>query len=173
MVSFADRIGVVCHSTFDGVWPKTTQYDEVVLAAVLNSPLANAFVATREGNRDVTAEVLRLIPVPRFSGPAIDQIHDLVGRYEVSINTLMIHSPEDPERLLKRIDAVVMGAYKMPPRLERSVLDYFNDNDRKVGHPFRNYFPATLDVFLHLSEYLDERFARTTVGSLLKKADRQ
>jgi hypothetical protein len=58
---------------------------------------------------------------------------------------------EDPERLLKNIDAVVVGAYRMPPRLERAVLDYFNDNDRKVDHPFHNYFPATLDVFVQSS----------------------
>jgi hypothetical protein len=153
------------------VWPKSDEYDEVILAAVLNSPLANAFVATREGNRDITAEVLRLIPVPKFSRTLADHIRGLVHRYEESINILMIHSPEDPERLLKKIDAAVMGAYRMPPRLERAALDYFNDNDRRVGHPFHNYFPATLDIFVHLSEYLDDKFARTTVGALLKKSN--
>ncbi len=117
MVSFADRQGVVCHHTFYGVWSKSAQYDEVVLAAVLNSPVANAFVATREGGRDITAEVLRLIPVPKFSRATIDHIHDLVRRYEASIGTMMLHGPEDPERLLKSIDAAVAGAYRMPPRL--------------------------------------------------------
>ena len=170
MVSFADRAGVVCHHTFYGVWSKSEQYDEVILAALLNSPVANAFVATREGNRDITAEVLKLIPVPTFSRAARNQIHDLVGRYEDSIGQLAFDSPEDPEWLLKNIDAAVVGAYRMPPRLERTVLDYFNDNDRKVGHQFHNYFPATLDIFVSLSEYLDEKFARTTVGELLRNA---
>jgi hypothetical protein len=170
MVSFADRTGVVCHHTFYGVWPKSEHYDEVILAAVLNSPVANAFVATREGNRDITAEVLKLIPVPRFALATIDNIHDLVHRYEDSINAMPLHRLEDPERLLKYIDAIVVGAYKMPPRLERAVLDYFNDNDRKVDHPFHNYFPATLDVFVHLTEYLDEKFGRTTVAEFLKKS---
>jgi hypothetical protein len=173
MVSFADRVGVTCHHTFYGVWPKTDQYDEVILAAVMNSPIANAFVATREGGRDITAEVLKLIPVPRFSRATIDNIRDLVGRYETSISTMSLHGPEDPERLLKSIDAAIVGAYRMPPRLERAVLDYFNDNDRKVDHPFHNYFPATLDVFVHLSEYLDEKFARSTVGEALKKLSLQ
>jgi hypothetical protein len=170
MVSFADRAGIVCHHTFYGVWPKSEDYDEVILAAVLNSPVANAFVATREGNRDITAEVLKLIPVPKFTLATIDNIHNLVRRYEDSINAMPLHRIEDSERLLKYIDAVVVGAYRMPPRLERAVLDYFNDNDRKVDHPFHNYFPATLDVFVHLTEYLDEKFSRTTVAEVLKKS---
>jgi N-6 DNA Methylase len=170
MVSFADLSGIVCHHTFYGVWPKSIQYDETILAAILNSPLANAFVAIREGGRDITVEVLRLIPVPNFSKATLDQIHSLVRRYEVSINTMPLNNPEAPEVILKSIDAAVMGAYRMPPRLEREVLDYFNDSDRKVRHPFRNYFPATLDVFMHLSEYLDAKFARTTVAEAIEKS---
>jgi hypothetical protein len=170
VVAFADRVGIACHSTFDGVWPKSEQYDEVILAAVLNSPVANAFVATREGCRDITVEILRLVPIPKFSSATIGILHHLVDRYEAAINTGPMNQREDPEKLLKHIDAAVVGAYRMPPRLERTLLDYFNDNDRKVGHPFHNYFPATLDVFVHLSEYLDERFSRTKVGELLKKS---
>ena len=49
MVAFADGQGVVCHHTFCGVWPKASGYDEDLLAAILNGPVANAFVATHEG----------------------------------------------------------------------------------------------------------------------------
>jgi N-6 DNA Methylase len=170
LVSFADRTGLICYQTFFGVWPKSDQYDEVLLAALLNSPIANAFVATREGNRDITKEVLKLIPVPKFAPDTKVKIHDLVRRYEASISMISLQRPEDPERILKSIDAAVIGAYRMPPRIERAVLDYFNDNDRKVNHPFHNYFPATLDVFVHLADYLDDKFARTTVAEFLKKS---
>jgi hypothetical protein len=170
VVSFADRAGITCHETFHGVWPKSNQYDEVVLAAILNSPVANAFIATREGSRDITAQVLKLIPVPKFSRIAIEKLHDLVRRYEDCISTMMLNRREDPETLLKNIDATVLAAYRMPPRLERALLDYFNDNDRKVDHPFRNYFPPTFDVFVHLDDYLGGKFERTTVAELLKKS---
>jgi hypothetical protein len=63
MVSFVDRAGIACHETFFRLWPKSKQIDEVMLAALLNSPIANAFVATRQGNRDITAEVVRLTPL--------------------------------------------------------------------------------------------------------------
>jgi hypothetical protein len=171
MVAFADRVGVTCHHTFYGVWPKSDDLDEVMLAALLNSPVANAFVATREGSRDITAEILRLIPVPRFSRVETERVHDLVRRYEQSINTIALDSPEDAEVLLKQIDATVLGAYHMPPRIERALLDYFNDNERKVSHSFHNYFPATLDVFVNLSEFIDERFSRTTIGEVLKRSE--
>jgi hypothetical protein len=168
MVAFADRHGVVCHHTFYGVWPKLPQYDEVVLAAVLNSPVANAFVATREGNRDITKEVLTLLPVPTLSPDSARRLHDLVDRYETSIATLALDGPEDAERLLKEIDAAILDAYQMPPRLERQLLDYFNDNDRRVGHLFHNYYPATFDVYVPLSQYLDPQFSRSTVGELTR-----
>jgi hypothetical protein len=169
LAAFADHAGIACHTTFHGIWPKSDQYDEVLLTAILNSPVANAFIATREGGRDVTGEILKLIPVPKFSSNAKKQIHDLVRRYEECVNTMTLNRREDPETLLKNIDAAVLMAYRMPPRLERALLDYFNDNDRKVGHPFHNYFPATLDIFVHLEEYLSDKFHRTTVAEFVKK----
>jgi len=170
VVSFADREGLTCHETFYGVWPKSDQYDEVTLAAILNSPVANAFIATREGSRDITKEVFGLIPVPKFSRATIEKLHDLVRRYEDCIGTIVLNRREDAEMLLKSIDATVLAAYRMPPRLERALLDYFNDNDRKVDHPFGNYFPPTFDIFVHLDDYLGGKFARTTVAELLKKS---
>ena len=170
IASFADRNGITCHETFFGVWPKSDQYDEVVLAAILNSPVANAFVATREGTRDITAEILKLIPVPKFSRATTEKIHDLVRRYEECISAMVLNRRDDPEILLKSIDATVLGAYRMPPRIERKLLDYFNDNDRKVDHSFHNYYPATFDIFVHLDQYLSDKFARSTVAEFLKKS---
>ena len=169
VVAFADRVGITCHTTFHAVWPKSDRYDEVLLTAILNSPVANAFVATHEGSRDITAEVLKLIPVPKFSRSSVDTIHALVRRYEESVNSLALGRTEDLEALLKNIDAVVLDAYRLPPRIERELLNYFNGNERKVDHSFHNYFPDTLDIFVHLSEYLSPNFQRTTVGELLKK----
>lgn len=117
IVSFADHVGITCHTTFHGVWPKSNQYDEVVLAALLNSPVANAFVATREGGRDVTGEILKLIPVPKFSQASMETLRDLVRRYEECVNMMTLNRQEDLETLLKNIDATILAAYRMPPRL--------------------------------------------------------
>ena len=36
---------------------------------------------------------------------------------------LLNASTDDPETVLKQIDALVLDAYRMPPRLERELLD--------------------------------------------------
>lgn len=171
MAAFADRDGVICYQTFAGVWSRSDKYDAVILAAILNSPVANAFVATREGTRDITLEVLRLIPVPVFSPVQAETVRALIERYERAINHLSLVAPEDLETLLKRIDAAVLDGYRLPPRLERMVLDYFTAGGRSVGHDFGSYFPGTFDIYVPLSKYLDPAFSRATVGELLKGID--
>ena len=84
MVAFPDRDGVVCHHTFYGIWSKSLKYDEIALSAILNSPVANAFVATHEWSRDITAEVLRRIPAPNFSRVQLERLHALVARYQAA-----------------------------------------------------------------------------------------
>jgi len=67
MAAFPDSKGLACYQTYFGVWPISPLLDEWTLSAILNSPVANAFVATREGKTDVTKETLLLIPVPVFT----------------------------------------------------------------------------------------------------------
>lgn len=173
LAAFVDREGVVCHHSFYGIWPTGDRFDNVVLAAVLNSPLANAFVASRERSRDVTVEVLKRIPMPTFSAERRTRLRDLVGRYEQSIVQMSLDSPEDAEGLLKQLDALVMDGYGLSPRLERQVLDYFSGQDRKVGHRFSAYFPESFDIFVSLSEYQTRDFRKATIGAMLAKvADR-
>lgn len=170
IAAFADRDGVPCYQTFVGVWPTTTNYDEVVLASILNSPVANAFVATREGKTDITLETLREIPMPVFSEEQRKQLHLLVERYRrASIPPLFgcDTNAGDPERLLKEIDALVLDGYRMPPRLERLLLDFFRGERRPVPHEFADYFPSDFDLFLPLSEYLDPGTAKASVGAML------
>lgn len=55
--AFPDTEGVAFYQTYIGVWPTTDDHDELLLAAILNSPIANAFVATREGKTDKQVEI--------------------------------------------------------------------------------------------------------------------
>ena len=172
IAAFADREGLVCYQTYIGVWSMAEGYDELVLAAVLNSPTANAFMASREGKTDNTIEVLKLIPVPIVRRDQRAALELLVERYQDAIG----ESPpspgsEDPERLLKKIDAIVMDAYGLPPRLEREVLEYFRGHRRPVEHKFGPYFSETEESFFSLSEHLDSGFANATAGELLRMAN--
>jgi hypothetical protein len=174
IAAFPDNEGVVCYQTFIGVWPKSDKYDEWLLSAVLNSPVANAFVATREGKTDITKETLQLIPMPHFTEAQKDQLRSLINRYQRVIASPADKKPlDDPTRLLMEIDALVLDGYRMPPRLEYQLLSFFNGHgqDRPTSHDFGNYLPLDCDVYFPLSEHLSPEFKAATVGELLKRVE--
>ena len=174
LAAFPDSSGITCYQTYYGVWPsdKSGVIDEVVLAAILNGPVANAFIADHEGTRDITAAVLRTMPMPMLSADQADRVRKLVRRYQSASTPAWMESGEDPdpERLLKQIDAIVLQGYRLTPRLEREVLDHFNGSQRKVAHPFSNYFSEEFDLFVSLSQYLNPDFQGATVANFLKQS---
>ena len=170
MSAFPDSEGVTFYQTYIGVWPKSDRYDEFTLSAILNSPVANAFVATREGKTDITMETLELIPLPHFTESQRDSLRALIERYQsITASQLNLTVSDDPDRLLKQIDALVLDGYRMPPRLERKLLDFFRGYSRPTSHPFSEYLPVDCAVYFSLSEYLSPEFAAATSGELLKR----
>jgi hypothetical protein len=186
MAAFPDSKGLVFYQTYIGVWPESDRYDEFTLSAILNSPVANAFVATREGSRDITIETLRLIPVPHFTESQRETLRVLIQHYQniTGLDHKQRREPHyvramaaaadtsfsnDADHLLKRIDALVLGGYRMPPRLERQLLDFFRGHPRPTSHEFSEYIPADCDVYFSLSEYLSPEFKAATTGELLKR----
>jgi methylase of polypeptide subunit release factors len=170
MAAFPDSVGLACYQTCFGIWPKTNSQDEWSLAAILNSPVANAFVATREGKTDVTKETLMLIPVPQFTEVHRIKLRELIEEYQKLTSAVPLEGVRgDAEGLLKQIDATVLSAYRMPPRIERQLLDFFRNQERPTKHSFSEYFPKDLSVYFSLSDYLAPDFASATVGELLKR----
>jgi hypothetical protein len=174
MAAFPDSRGLTCYQTCTGVWPKSNLYDEVILSAVLNSPVANAFVATREGKTDITKETLQLIPVPHFTDSQRGRLKVLVAAYQNAISNPGLFresSTEEPEMILKAIDALVLDGYRMPPKLECEVLEFFRGDQqhRPTAHTFGEYLPAGSDVYFSLSEYLSPDFASATSDQLLRR----
>ena len=173
IAAFADYEGWVCYQTFIGVWP-TSNMCLVALAAVLNGPVANAFVSTREGKTDISVETLKCIPVPVFASAQIRSVNRLVAKYVHSMphdKPMLQAQADSPEMLLKAIDAIVLEAYGLPPRLERSVLDFFNNHGdkRPIDCEFADYFPSDLESHFSLAEYLSPDFREATVGGLLQR----
>jgi len=162
LAAIPDSEGLVSYETQIGVWPKPDSgYDEFLLSAILNSPLANAFVATREGKLNVTQEILTLIPIPYFTESQKDMVRVLIKEYR--------ESPS--ERLLMEIDALVLKAYNLHPRLETELLKLFQEQGhyRRTSQGFGDYLPADFDVYFSLSDYLSPRFQEATAGELRKR----
>ena len=175
LAAIPDSEGLVSSETQIGVWPKADSgYDEVLLSAVLNSPVANAFVATREGKLNVTQEILCLIPVPYFTESQEQGLHALIERYRDAVAMPMIPHADSPERLLMEIDAVVLDAYQLHPRWETQLLTFFSgySQDRPTGGRFLNdYLPRDCEVFFSLSEHLSPTFNEATAGELRRRME--
>lgn len=134
-----DRDGLLLSQQFIALWPRKPLSDPMFMAfvAVLNGPVANAFVAARNGDGNIRIGNLDPIPIPRGDLPPAGA---LAADYEE-----LLAAPDAPdrddrmERLLTGIDARVLDAYDLPPRLERRLLARFRGADRPVAHRWRHW----------------------------------
>ncbi|MBI2854690.1 MAG: N-6 DNA methylase [Chloroflexi bacterium] len=169
-----DYQGLVCYQNFHGIWPATALPLEV-LSAILNGPLANAFVSTREGKRDVRVMTLEGIPIPILSETQTRDISVKVRQYiDVRLSWLFgaVSASEAQDtcgHLLRLIDAEVLEAYDLPPRTERALLDYFADQSRPGPVEFRQYFPATFKPYIPWHRYLSTRTEESKASETLRR----
>ena len=74
------------------------------------------------------------------------------------------------KRALLEMDAAVLRAYDLPPRLEYQLLDLFTGVERKgVGCDFREYYLPGLTAFVPLHELISQDYQRSTAGELAKR----
>jgi len=174
MAAFPDDEGLICYQTYFGVWPVSGKYDVWILSAILNSPLANAFVATREGKTDITKETLKLIPLPYFTDAQEAKLRSLIEQYQEAISAWPAR-PVETSRLLVEIDATVLDGYRMPPRLENELLNFFSGKSAKRPSPYDigDYLPPNTEIYFSLSEHISPKFKEATVGALLKRTKRR
>ncbi|MEO1235520.1 MAG: TaqI-like C-terminal specificity domain-containing protein, partial [Planctomycetota bacterium] len=169
IAAFADSDGLACYQSYYGIWPRSDDYDEWTLAAILNSPVANAYISTREGKIDITKSVLQDLPLPVFTSQQKERLRLLIKKYLDAVNTLFDES--NASKMLMEIDAVVLDAYHMPPRLEQKLLEFFRNHIRPVPHEFPDYFPEGEDAFFSLSDRLSASFGKNTISGLLDRLD--
>ena len=103
--------------------------------------------------------------MPRIDAHLANRIEQLVDEYLSLAQGLTPPVPgRAPERVLLEIDAAVLEGYDLPPRLERSLLDYFNGQGsrRPVSHPFEDYFPSDFRPCLPLARYISKDFELAT-----------
>jgi hypothetical protein len=154
-----DTEGLLYSQQFFGLWPVTTltERELIALSAVLNGPLANAFIAVHSPAKGIRATAIGQIPIPR-SLP--NQLADLVSEYTSLLNDpqLLRDNNSRLAALLTQIDAAVLDAYDLPPRQERELLDYFQLAERPVAHPWTHWDIANPAPGLRLAERTSGRF---------------
>ena len=158
------------------------------LWAILNSPVANAFAYDMLGKRDILVGTMRRMPVPPRSPTHDAAIEHAAARYRAlaiaKANAMPaptdLFTPSAPPKgpvptdaevraALLAIDAAVLRAYDLPPRLERQLLNLFTGVERKgVGCEFRGYYPPGFTAFIPLHELISESFTASTAGRLAR-----
>lgn len=171
-----DTKGLYVSTNLYTIRPKNKMYSVEFLWALLNSPIANAFVHSKSGKLHIIQETLETMPFPR-----IHASHDLeatvyaVKAYFKATNTLdnfdylQGMDKEKLKQLRLQVDAEVLKLYDLAPRDERMLLDLFSGHKR-AGVPFEQteYFSRDFTPFIPLHEYLSPEFQRSTAGEIRK-----
>jgi hypothetical protein len=63
---------------------------------------------------------------------------------------------------LTRIDAAVLEAYDLPPRVERELLEFFRHEERPVAHAWKHWLPDRFEPFIPLHEFVSEQYQKAT-----------
>jgi hypothetical protein len=170
-----DRKGHAVTSRFLTVRPRRQDTPLEYLWGLLNSPLANAYVATHTGKRDILVRMMRALPIPRADSEEMETVAQTTRAYLRHVTAAgepfaATTSENRAKELYLRMDAAVLRLYDLPPRVEKELLDYFAGHKRQ-GVPFQmdRYYPSDFTACIPLAEYLSEEFQRSTVGELRRR----
>jgi hypothetical protein len=174
------------------VRPKDSRASALFLWAILNSPIANAFVARDTMKRDNAESAIGKVPIPRLDSRAIDEVltaarayRDLATKCPAPTKRRSRRKPDHPLLFqgssevpaeptdsqicdaLLAMDAAVLKLYGLPVRLEKQLLDHFRGHKRPgVGCEFSDYFPADFKSLVPLHKCISSAYRRSTVDQV-------
>ena len=166
-VQIDDR-GRAITSSFIAVQPTLAGWSFEALWAVLNSPLANAYIYCHANKWLIGVKRILKLPIPAVGNKELCYLQNLVQDYfSLDASQGKILQPEvdsnEAEQRMLAIDAEVMRLYDLPPKLERQILDLFESWERKgVDFKFDRYYPEGFESWIPLYEYLSEEYQRST-----------
>ena len=176
LAAFLDDEQHCASQNFIALWPKS-DVSPVVLAAILNGPVANAFSACRESGLHNQKRTVQQIPVPNLTVSQLSSISQAVDAYQSLIRSGAGGlKPADFEHRARHailaIDAILLRVYNLPPTLERELLDFFRGFERRVPFKFTEYVPANFGPNIPLWMYLSSEFANCNSRFLLENIPR-
>ena len=154
-----DDEGLVLSQQFFGLWPlaEASEVELLEYMAIVNGPVANAFLGVHSPAKGIRITDMRRIPVPASVPREVgDRVAEYVRLFEEQ--GILDSSDEEAERLLAEIDAAVLGAYDLPLRLERELLRGFRGQRRPVGHAWRHWDERDSTPGLTVAERMSNRF---------------
>jgi hypothetical protein len=170
-----DEKGLAVTNRFVTVRPKTRNVSTLSLWALMNSPVANAFVSCHLGKRDLLVGTMRKLPVPHLDEQTNAFIEGAALRYRALATSPgplydAAATPEGLKQALLDMDAAVLRAYNLPPRLEHELLSFFWGLERKgVGCELRGYYRPDDRPFVPLHRFISDTFQRAKAGEIAKR----
>lgn len=171
MMAYIEPRGAAVPSTRIAVRPAAAGVTVELLWAVCNSLIANAYVYSHLGKRDITTGDLKRMPVPRLSPRHADALTRMVREFLEASRT----SPPDQPRLgalLHRIDAALLAAYGLFAPAEQQLVALF-EGHRRPGLPFERTAVGTsgrLPQYLTVPR-LDPTLPPPAIGRFISPAD--
>ncbi len=130
-----DEQGLVAYQNFHGIWP-TSNVPLEVIAAVLNGPIANAFLSSHQTSRHNQLKTINQIPIPRLSPNQTHLIVMLVREY-MDFREKWRTQDENAgyyrnrcRGTMRRLEGELLTAYNLPLHLERELVKYFDSVQR-------------------------------------------
>ncbi|WP_168454048.1 HsdM family class I SAM-dependent methyltransferase [Sphingopyxis microcysteis] len=155
-----DLTGLVPSQAFFGIWPTASDLPLEVIEALINSPLASAYMLEHATNQHLTNVIMKQLPLPKRN--AFGEVVAAVRRYHEALAAAASHAlrtseiDKTLETLLIDVDAQLLKAFDLPPRLERRLLEVFrgHEAERRVAHRFEGWFPQDFTAYIPLHEYV-------------------
>lgn len=150
VAAVVDRDKLVASQQFVGLWPKHPAVDLDALAAILNGPIANAFMTDHSTEKRFRIGTLLNVPVPISIPP---ELGELAREYAaLSKEQKLFSGDERLSSLLDKIDAIVLEAYDLPPLQTRALLACFTGANRPIGHEWNPWAVSLDDPAMSLVE---------------------
>src|SRR6185312_11195224 len=166
--------GLVVSQQLAGCWPKFKEHKWLLtITAILNSPLASAYIGIFDSRKRFRLQVLEDLPIPYHLDPdslipLIEKVHRLA-----SPRSILTATQDDAlTSALLTLDAAILAAYALPPRLERQLLAYFQSAKRPIVGEFAGYPEDDGGMARSLDEILAKRFEDTRGTGLAKSLGR-
>lgn len=132
LAAAVDREGLLASQQLIGLWPHLGHEDVDLdaLAAIINSPVVNAYLAERSFDKRFRIAALEDAPLPRTIP---NELGDLSRAYAAEA----AHTPINPanlDELLRKIDDLVLSAYNLSVDHQHDLLGAMAQSERPLAH---------------------------------------
>lgn len=158
--AIVDNSGLLIRHRFFGLWAITDTISLETIAAVMNSPISQAYIHAHSLERDILKKTYLEIPIPNNLTLHDSEIKNAVTRY--------INQPTKDNLLL--IDAIIISLYNFEPKIERKVLDLFwGIKDRRTPFNFNGFIPPENQSWIPLKEYISDNYKNASISKTMER----